>query len=93
MITPVNDNVLVRPKKFEKTPNGLIMPDVNDSRPGEGEVIGVGVGRYLENGTLIAPPVKVGDSVFFKKYSPNEVEVNGEKLFVITSHDIIGIIS
>ena len=36
--------------------------------------------------------VKVGDKVIFKKYSPDEVTVDGEELLIISEEDVLAII-
>jgi len=36
--------------------------------------------------------VKVGDKVMFKKYSPDEIKVDGEEYLIISESDIIAII-
>jgi chaperonin GroES len=36
--------------------------------------------------------VKPGDKVVFKKYSPDEVKIDGEEIYVLTQDDVIAII-
>ena len=38
-------------------------------KPYEGEVIAVGPGEYLYDGTFIKPTIKVGDRVIYGSYS------------------------
>jgi chaperonin GroES len=37
--------------------------------------------------------VKIGDKVMFKKYSPDEIKIDGEELLVIQESDIIAILN
>jgi len=72
---------------------GIIIPDTADKeRPERGEVIAVGPGRELENGNRSSMPVAVGQIVLFKKYSPDEIKVEGEEFLVITLSDVMAIV-
>jgi chaperonin GroES len=93
-------------KGDEVTKSGIILPDtVEKEKPEKGTVVAVGPGKLLENGTLAPIAVKVGDTVLFKKYSPDEIKVSplpwtsppageteDEELLVIREEDILGII-
>ena len=69
MLKPLSDHVLVKPlSKEEKTEGGIYLPDTAKEKPQEGEVIAVGPGRMLDNGSRVAPEVKVGDKVIYAKY-------------------------
>ena len=51
-IRPLHDRVIVkRVKEEEKTKGGIIIPDTAKEKPIEGEVIAVGNGKILEDGT------------------------------------------
>ena len=71
-LRPLHDNLLVKPISDEQaTKAGIILPDtVNKERPEKGQVVAVGSGKTLDNGTKTELSVKVGDTVLFKKYSP-----------------------
>lgn len=93
-IKPLNDKVVVKAlKQEEKTKSGIVLPDsARDEKPEQGEVVAVGEGKMLENGTRVAMSVKVGDKVLFTKYSPDEVEIEGVKYLVIEEEKILGIV-
>jgi len=92
-IRPLQDRVLVkRIEEEEKTKGGIIIPDTAKEKPMEGEVIAVGSGRILDNGTKIQPEVKVGDRVLFGKYAGTEVKIDGEEHLIMREDDILGII-
>ena len=58
-IKPLQDRIIVkRIEEEEKTKGGIIIPDTAKEKPMEGEVIAVGSGKVLENGTKQAPEVK-----------------------------------
>lgn len=93
-LRPLSDRLIVKPgTKEEKTASGILLPDTMDKeRPEQGSVIAVGPGRRLDDGTTAPMSVKVGDVVMFKKYSPDEVKVDGEEYLVISESDILAVI-
>ncbi|MEW5710687.1 MAG: co-chaperone GroES [Pseudomonadota bacterium] len=92
-IRPLHDRVIVKRLEEErKTASGIVIPDTAAEKPDQGEVVAIGNGRLLENGTLRPLEVKVGDRVLFGKYSGQTVKVEGEELLVMREEDIMGII-
>ncbi len=93
-LKPLSDNLIIKPiSEDEMTKSGIVLPDtVEKDRPEKGEVIAAGPGRVLDNGQRKEMEVKVGNKVMFKKYSPDEVKIDGEELLVISESDVIAII-
>jgi len=93
-LKPLHDNVVIKAaKKDEVTKTGIVLPDTADKeKPEQGEVIAVGPGKLLDNGQRAGMSVSVGDKVMFKKYSPDEIKVDGEEYLVISESDIIAAI-
>jgi len=92
-IRPLHDRVLVkRVQEEEKTKGGIIIPDSAKEKPIEGEIIAVGGGKVLEDGTVRKLEVKVGDRVLFGKYSGSEVKLDGEERLIMREDDILGVI-
>ncbi len=93
-IQPLGDRVVIKPLEAEsKTKGGIVLPDTAKEKPQEGKVVAVGKGRVLDNGTLQAPEVKVGDKVLYGKYSGNEItSKDGEELLIVKEEDILAII-
>ncbi len=90
---PLHDRIVVRRiDAEEKTKGGIIIPDTAKEKPQEGEVIAVGEGKYLKDGTRQALDVKAGDRVLFGKYSSSEVKVDGEELLILSSRDVLAIV-
>lgn len=85
------DNVLVRALREEETTNGLVKPVGYDDKPEYGEVVAVGPGRVLENGTVLDPKIKVGDVILFGKYSSEQIRSKGQDYFLIREEDIKGV--
>ena len=61
-------------------------------KPIKGKVVASGVGRLNEKGERVPMSVKVGDIVLFKKYGPDEIEVDGKKYLVGAENDILAIV-
>lgn len=93
-LRPLGNRVIVKPaSKEEVTKSGIILPDtVGKERPEQGDVIEVGPGLLLENGTRQTMTVKVGDRVIFKKYSPDEFKLDNEEYLVLAETDIMAVI-
>ena len=92
-IRPLQDRVILkRVKEEEKTKGGIIIPDTAKEKPVEGEVVAVGNGKVLEDGTVKALDVKVGDRVLFGKYSGQTVKVDGDELLVMREEDLFAVV-
>ena len=92
-VRPLQDRLLVRRvEEQEKTKGGIIIPDSAKERPLEGEVIAVGSGKRLEDGTLVALDVKKGDRILFGKYSGNEIKIDGVDHLILREDDILGVL-
>ena len=92
-IRPLQDRVIVkRVKEEEKTKGGIIIPDTAKEKPIEGEVIAVGAGKTLDDGTLRKPEIKPGERILFGKYSGTEVKIDGEEHLILREDDILGVI-
>lgn len=95
-IYPLSDRVVVKPALGEdKTASGIYIPDsASKEKPMQGEVVAVGPGRWDEDGEKQIPvAVKVGDIVLYSKYSPEEVEVDGETYLIISESSLLAIIN
>ena len=90
---PLHDRVVIRRLNAEeKSAGGIIIPDTAQEKPMEGEVVAVGPGARNEQGQIVAPDVKAGDSILFGKWSGTEVKLDGEELLIMKESDIMGII-
>ena len=92
---PLSDHLFIEAAEEEKvTKSGIVLPDsAEKERPMQGKVVAVGPGKMNEDGDARIPmSVKVGDLVLFKKYGPDEVELDGKKYLVANEDDILAII-
>jgi len=92
VLKPLADRVVVKPSQAEeKTKGGIVLPDTAKDKPQEGEVIAVGTGKVLDNGTKLPLEVKVGDKVVYSKYSGSEIKIDGEDYLIIRESDVLAI--
>jgi len=92
-IRPLHDRVIVKRLEEERTsPGGIVIPDTAAEKPIQGKVVAVGKGKILEDGSVRALDVKVGDKILFGKYGGTEVKVDGEELLVMREEDVMAII-
>ena len=86
MIKPLGDKVVVKPsEEEEKTSGGIILPDTAKKKPQEGEVIAIGPGRVLDDGSRAKMSVKVGQIVVFAKYGGTEVKLDGQEYVILVN--------
>jgi chaperonin GroES len=90
---PLHDYVLIkRLDAAEERVGGIIIPDTAKEKPQEGEVLAVGPGKMLEDGTRRAMAVAVGNKVLFGKYAGTEITVDDEERLVLRESDILGVV-
>jgi chaperonin GroES len=92
-IRPLNDRIIVRrTEEQEQMRGGLYIPDTAKEKPQEGEVIAVGNGKLLDNGTRISIDIKAGDRVLFGKYAGTEVKLDEEEFLILREDDVLGVV-
>src|SRR5580698_7366412 len=91
-IRPLHDRVIIKRLESEtKSAGGILIPDSATEKPMKGEVLAVGKGKILEDGTVRPLDVKVGDKVLFAKYSGTEIKIDGEELVVMREDDLMAV--
>jgi chaperonin GroES len=93
-VRPLHDRVLVRRIEAKETAKGgIVIPDSAKEKPQEGEVLAVGNGKTLDNGTKLAPGVKVGDKILFGKYTGNDITIDGEEVLILREEDVLAVLA
>ena len=94
-IQPLSDRVVVKfMKEEEVTASGIVLPDtVEKDKKTEGEIVAVGPGKVLENGSRGAMDVSVGQKVLFKSWGGDEVTVDGTDYKILSQDDILAILN
>ena len=82
-----------RIEQKETARHGIIIPDSAQEKPQEGEVIAVGHGKRLQDGSLVPIDLKAGDRVLFGKYSGTETKVDGTEFIVMREDDVLGVLA
>jgi chaperonin GroES len=92
-IRPLYDRIVVkRIKEQETMQRGIVIPDSAKEKPQEAEVLAVGRGKRLEDGTLVALDVHVGDRILFGKYSGSEISLHGAEYMIMREDDVLAIL-
>jgi chaperonin GroES len=92
-VKPLYDRILVkRVEQKEMKKGGIIIPDTAKEKPMEAEVLAVGEGRVMEDGSIHKLEVKAGDRVLIGKYSGTEIKLEGEDLLILREEDVLGIL-
>ena len=91
---PLSNHVFLEALEEEKvTKSGIVLPDTAErEKPIRGKVLAIGPGKLNDKGERVPMAVKIGDTVLFKKYGPDEVEIEGKKYLVGDEDDILAII-
>lgn len=92
-LKPLGDRIVIKILEAEeKTESGIVLPEKAKEKPQEGEVVAVGSGKTLDDGSKVEPEVKAGDKVVYSKFAGNEVEVDGEEYLIMRQDDILAVI-
>jgi len=92
-IRPLYDRVVVkRVEQKEQMQGGLYIPDSAKEKPQEGEVVAVGKGKRLENGTTVPLDVQPGDRILFGKYSGSDIKLEDEEYLIMREDEVLGIL-
>ena len=93
-LKPLSNHLFIEPIEEEKaTKSGIVLPETAEKeKPIKGKVLAVGPGKLNEKGERLAMSVKINDIVLFKKYGPDEIEIEGKKYLVGDEDDILAIL-
>jgi chaperonin GroES len=92
-LKPLYDRVVVKPiEADEVSAGGIIIPDAAKEKSTKGEVVAVGEGKALDNGSLRAPKLKVGDKVIYGQYSGSSYKQDGVEYKILKEDDVLAIV-
>ncbi len=93
-INPINDYILVHQLELNHVGHSaIVIPSSASEKSNQGEVIAVGEGTQLSDGTLYIPKIKVGDRVIFKSDCSKEITVHGKDYLILKADDIFATIT
>ncbi|EKD62476.1 MAG: hypothetical protein ACD_52C00154G0002 [uncultured bacterium] len=92
-LQPAPGYLLVEPAKQEKqTASGLFLPDSHSEKPQYGSVLAAGGKLINDRGVEVSSPAKAGDTVIYKEWGGNEVEIGDTKYQFLKFDDILAIV-
>ena len=92
-VRPLGDRVLVRRlEASEEVRGGIIIPDTAKEKPMEAEVVAVGEGKRLDDGSRASFEVAAGDIVLIGKYAGTEIKFDGDNYLILKEDEILGIV-
>ena len=93
-IKPMGSRVVLKVVKAqEKTAGGLVLPGTAQEKPLQAEVVAVGPGRVLADGSRSVVDVQVGDMVIYAKFAGTELKYEGEEYLVVDADtDILAVL-
>ncbi|VXC01315.1 Cpn10 chaperonin GroES, small subunit of GroESL [Luteimonas sp. 9C] len=92
-LKPLYDRIVVKPVEAEeKSAGGILIPDNAKEKPTKGEVVAVGEGKALDNGSVRAPKVKVGDIVIYGQYAGSAYKADGVEYKIVKEDDVLAIV-
>ena len=92
-VRPLHDRLLVkRIEEKETVKGGIIIPDTAKEKPQEGEVIAVGNGKILDNGTKVPLDVKAGDKILFGKYSGTDIKIDDQEYLILREYEVLAVV-
>jgi chaperonin GroES len=90
---PMDDRILIEPREAdERTAGGIVLPDTAREKPQRGTVVAVGPGKLLDSGNRGEMSVKIGDEIFYGKYSGTEIEFGTDTYVVLRESDVLAIV-
>ncbi len=93
-VRPLHDRLLIRRiEEKETVKGGIIIPDTAKEKPQEGEVLAVGNGKILDNGTKVPLDVKVGDKILFGKYSGTDIKIDGKEVLILREDEVLAVLA
>ena len=93
-VRPLHDRLLVRRiEENDTAKGGIIIPDTAKEKPQKGEVLAVGNGKVLENGTKIAMDVQVGNKILFGKYTGTDIKIDGEEVLILREDEVLAVLA
>jgi chaperonin GroES len=93
-VRPLHDRLLVRRiEEKETAKGGIIIPDTAKEKPQRGEVLAVGNGKILENGTKLPLDVKVGNKILFGKYTGTDIKIDGDEVLILREDEVLAVLA
>jgi len=91
-LKPTAGYLLIEPLEKEvKTASGIYLPDTAGEKPQKGKVLAVGAAEVTEKGIKKTSPVKVNETVIYKKWGGNEVKIGNVEYLFVKFEDVLAV--
>ncbi len=92
-LQPIGDRIVIkRAEGSQKTEGGIFLPDSAKEKPTKGEVVAIGTGKLLDDGTRATSQLTVGDLVLFTSWAGETVEMDDVEYLLMREDDVTAII-
>jgi chaperonin GroES len=91
-LKPFGERIVVKQHEEELTTASGIVLAKQAEKKFEGVIVAAGQGAILDNGTVRAMTVKVGDTILFGEYSGQKFKYEDENYLLMNEKDVIGVI-
>ena len=92
-LRPVAGRLIVREvKPPDRTPSGIVLPDVAKEKPKRGTVLAAGPSPVDAHGNSQPFHVVSGDEVIYGGFAGTTVEVDGDKLLILKFEDVLAVV-
>lgn len=92
ILRPLADRIILRRDEAKGFSDIIATPDSSKEVPARGTVVAVGPGLRNRDGERVAVAVKPGDRVLFAKFAGDEVDHDGEALWMLRESDVMAVI-
>ena len=93
-IRPLHDRVIVKRLEEERvSAGGIVIPDSAAEKPVQGKIVAVGKGKILEDGSVRALDVKVGDKILFGKYTGTDIKIDGKEVLILREDEVLAVLA
>lgn len=94
-LTPMAGYLVIEHTEAQtRTNSGIYLPETaNTEKPQKGIVLAVGEPEITDSGMKKESPVKVGDTIIYKKWGGSEVKIEGKEYLFAKFDDILAVVT
>lgn len=93
-VKPLGDRIVVRRHDADdKSAGGILLPDAAKNKPQQGEVLAVGAGKLMKDGSRRGLQVKEGDTILFTAWAGDEYkDAKTANILIMREEDVLAVI-
>ena len=94
MFEPIADKIIVKATDAnDTTDGGVILPDIAQEDTMQAEVISVGPGAVMIDGSYSVMQTKPGDIVVYPKFGAKKLEYRGDEYLILKENEVLTILT